>query len=172
MIKVFNDPLLVDFFQVAANLAPDQRAHLEALTGRPYDIDGATVGNFTSPGPKWVVKHGEDEQQFREGRAVPLLVGGFNPQRPGVWRDFFLTTPEAFEKGFWFTVTRVCRRAMNSMFESGQAHRLECIVPAARVQSRPELVDWYKLLGYSFEGRMYGYCASGADADLFARVKH
>lgn len=172
MIRTYTDPLLADFFRVAANLAPDQRVQLEVMTGRPYDIDGATIGNFISPGPKWVVKYGEDEHQFERGEGVPIMVGGFNPQRPGVWRDFMMSTPEAFEKEFWFTVTRVCKRAMDAMFESGEAHRLECLVPAARIQSRPELVDWYKLLGYTQEGLRYGYCANGADAIAFARVKH
>jgi hypothetical protein len=172
MIKVFTDPLMIDYLQIATNLAADQRLHLEAMTGVPYDIDSAAVGNFISPGPKWVIKVGQDEQDFLLGKARAIVVGGFNPTRPGVWRDFLLTTEDAFTKEFWFTVTRVCKRAMDSMFQSGMAHRLECVVPAARLESRPELADWYKLLGYNKEGLHHGYCASGADAVSFARVKH
>jgi hypothetical protein len=172
MIKVYMDPLLIDFLRIAQNLAPDQREHIESMTGNAFDIDGVAVGNFISQGPKWVIKHAATEEDFAAGISTPIVVGGFNPVRKGVWRDFLLSTPQAFTKEFAFTATRVCRRAMNSMLNSGEAHRLECVVPSARVQSRPELEDWYKLLGYSFEGRMYGYCASGADADLYARVKH
>lgn len=161
MITVYNHVLLLDFLKVCARMPEDEREQLEAMTGEPFDIDGAAVGNFCVPGPKWVIKAGDS----------PIVIGGFVPKRRGVWQDFLLTTPEAWST-HWFTVTRVCRRSMNAMLMSGQAHRLECIVPAVRVQNRPELKKWYKVLGYNEEGLHYGYCASGADAMSFARVKH
>lgn len=171
MIKVFNDPLLLDYLHIAARLPDDERAQLEAFTGEPYDIDLAAVGNFSAPGPKWVVKYGEDEAQFAAGQAVPLIVGGFAFQRPKVWRDYLLTTPGAFE-AHGSTLTRICRRSIDMMLNSGHAHRIECIVPALRLASRPELEKWYKLMGYNKEGLHYGYCANGADAWSFAKVKH
>jgi RimJ/RimL family protein N-acetyltransferase len=160
MIQVYNNPFLLDYIKVCAAMPQDEREQLEAFTGEPYSIDGAAVGNFSVPGPKWVIKL-DDE---------PIAVGGFVPQRLGVWRDFMLTTPTAWQH--WFAVTRICRRAMDAMFASGQAHRLECIVPAARIASRIELVKWYKILGYNKEALHYGYCANGADAVSFSRVKH
>jgi hypothetical protein len=160
MIQVYTNPFLLDFVNVCSRMPQDEREQLEAFTGEPYDIDSAAVGNFTVPGPKWVIKS-DDE---------PIVIGGFVPQRPGVWRDFMLTTPEAWQH--WFTLTRICRRVMDAMFISGQAHRLECVAPAARLSSRPEIVKWYKVLGYTQEGHHYGYCANGADAISFARVKH
>jgi hypothetical protein len=171
MIRVFTNPFLLDIVSVCVKAPDDEKAQLEALTGEPYTLDGAAVGNFISVGPKWVIKHAENEYDFEAGKATTLVVGGFNPQRPGVWRDFLLTTPEAWER-HWFPITRICRRIMDAMFISGQAHRLECIVPAARVQSRPELARWYEVLGYHEEGVRYGYCANGSDALAFARVKH
>lgn len=170
MIQIFTNPFLTDFIQVAARMPEDERAQVEAMSGYPFDIDGVAVGNYAIPGPKWVAKIADSEEAFRVGLATPIAVGGFAPMRPGVWRDFLLSTPEAWEH--WFPLTRACRRAMDAMFQSGQAHRLECIVPAARVQSRPELVKWYKVLGYNEEGLRYGYCASGADAMAYSRVKH
>lgn len=160
-IEVFSDPLLVDYIIVCAKMPPDERAQLEAFTGLPYDIDSAAIGNFSAPGPKWVLKV--------DGN--PILIGGFAQQRQGVWRDFLLTTPEVWEK-HWFLATRICRRIMDSMFKSGQAHRLECIVPASRVSSRENLERWYKVLGYNKEGLRYGYCADGSDAIAYSRVKH
>lgn len=157
MIQVYNNPFLIDFIKVCAKMPQDEREQLEAFTGEPYDIDGAAVGNFTAPGPKWVIKV-DDE---------PIIVGGFVPQRPGVWRDFLLTTPEAWDK-HWFSVTRICRRVMDAMLLSGQAHRLECITPA----SREKAFKWYRVLGYNKEGLHPGYCANGADAVSFARVRH
>lgn len=160
MIKVYQ-PLLLDFIRIAIQMPPDERAQIEAFTGQVFDVDGAAIGNFCAPGPKWVIKDGDE----------PLVVGGFAPERPGVWRDYLLTTPDAF-KAHAFALTRICRRHMDLMFKSGQAHRLECVVPAARLSARPELEKWYKVLGYSRESTMAGYCANGADAVMFSRVQH
>lgn len=161
MIKVYNDPILLDYIKICVLMPEDERKQIEAFVGQPYDIDSVAVGNFMVPGPKWVIK---DENK-------PLVVGGFKQQRPGVWRDYMLTTPEAWEKQYWFTVTRTCRRAMDSMFAGG-AHRLECVAPAERLQQRPILREWYRVMGYSEESIRYGYCADGSDAVSFARVRH
>lgn len=170
MIKVLTNPFLADLVIIAAQLPDDQRKQIEAFSGVPYDIDGAAVGNFIVPGPKWVVKVADSEEEFAAGNAHPIAVGGFVPQRPGVWRDFLLATSEAFEGKNWFHMTRECRRIMDAMLRSGTAHRLECIVPARRLDQRLE--KWYGVLGYHFEGIRYGYLADGGDAIAFSRVKH
>lgn len=161
MIKIYNNPYLLDFIKVCAKLPMDERAQLESFVGETYDIDRAAVGNYEVPGPKWVVKDGEE----------PICIGGFVQQRHGVWRDFMLTTPEAWSKQYWFTVTRICRRAMDAMLASGEAHRLECIAPAARLAYRPEIERWYNLLGYIREAPLWRYCADGTDAVIFSRVR-
>lgn len=160
MIHLYNNPLLLDFLKVCYLLPEEERRQLEAFTGHEYTVDGAAVGNFMVNGPKWVIK---DDQ-------TPLCVGGFSMERPGVWRDFLLSTPEAWSPKYWFPVTRICRKIMDGMLNSGTAHRLECVAPAARLT--PKLEGWYKLLGYNREGVLYGYCANGADAVIFSRVKH
>lgn len=163
MIRIYNNPTLVDFIKVCSAMPEDERKQLEALCGESYTVDGAAIGNFTVAGPKWVAIVADDE---------PIAVGGFSQQRPGVWRDFMLNTPQAFEKSNWFQLTRSCRRIMDAMLISGQAHRLECVVPAPRLESRPELDRWYSILGYTVEARRFGYCANGADAICYSRVKH
>jgi hypothetical protein len=160
MIHVYNDPLLLDFLKVCYLMPEGERAQLEAFTGQKYTVDGAAVGNFTVNGPKWVIKDAE----------VPLVVGGFSMERPGVWRDFLLSTPDAWSPKYWFSITRICRKIMDGMLKSGTAHRLECVVPAARLSAKLE--GWYKLLGYNREGLLNGYCANGADAVIFSRVRH
>ena len=155
MIEVFTNPFLLDFVKVCINLPADEREQLEEFTGHPYDVDGAAVGNYSVPGPKWVLKVGGE----------PLAVGGFVPERPGVWRDFMLTTPTLWEK-HWFEATRVCRRVMDAMLLSGQAHRLECITPL----SRERVFRWYTILRYKQEAVMPMYTVSGKDAVLFART--
>jgi hypothetical protein len=160
MIQVYTNPFLLDFVKVAIAMPEDERKQVEALCGHEFDIDSVAVGNFMVPGPKWVIR----------GEEGPLCVGGFKQQRPGVWRDYMLTTPEAWEKKYWYSVTRTCKRIMDGMFTSGTAHRLECIVPETRLEQRPELLGWYKLMGYAPEGRRLGYCANGADVIAFART--
>lgn len=171
IVRCYNEPWMTDFIQVCAKMPQDERAQIEALTGEQFNIDSIAVGNFMAPGPKWVIKAGETEEQLADGAGVPLVIGGFIPQRPGVYRDFLLTTPLAWDE-YGFPVTRICRRLMDAMLLGKHAHRLECIVPAARVESRPELAKWYKILGYNKEGCHHGYCANGADAISYARVRH
>lgn len=160
MIIVYTNPMLLDFVKVCINMPADEREQLEAFTGEPYDIDRAAVGNYSVLGPKWVVK-ADDE---------PICIGGFVPQRPGVYRDFMLTTPKAWEH--WFSVTRIARRCMDAMLLSKTAHRLECICPVSRLEKRPEVEKWYRTLAYHREGTLFGYLASGGDAAIFSRVKH
>lgn len=160
MIVTYTNPLLLDFVKVCIKMPEDERAQLEAFTGEPYDIDGAAIGNFTVAGPKWVIK-ADDE---------PICIGGFVPQRPGVYRDFMLTTPDAWGK-HWFAVTRIARRVMNAMLVE-TAHRVECIVPASRLAYRPCIENWYKVLGYTREAPLWRYCADGTDAVIFSRVRH
>lgn len=156
MIHVYNNPYLLDFIRVCMRMPQDERDNFEALTGEKFNVDSVALGNYTVQGPKWVIK--DDEE--------PICIGGFVPQRPGVYRDFMINTPESFEK-HWFTVTRFARRAMDGMLRGG-AHRLECISH----HSRAKAFRWYDVLGYNKEATLYGYCANGADAVLFSRVKH
>jgi len=160
-LKIYSDPLLLDFIKICAALPEDERKQIEAFSGHAYDIDGAAVGNFMVAGPKWVAKDENDQ---------PVAIGGFVEQRPGVYRDFLLSTPDAWSK-YWFQLTRICRRVMDGMLHNG-VHRLECVVPANRLSSRAELARWYKVLGYNKESLHYGYCADGTDAVMFSRVRH
>ncbi len=155
-LEVFNNPTLADFIQVIVKMPANERENFEALTGQKYDVDSIAIGNFSTPGPKWVV--------YADG--IPISVGGFAYQRPGVWRDFMINTPEAWEQ-HWFQMTRICRRIMDAMFTSQQAHRVDCISKASRTNIR-----WHEVLGYNLEATLYGYCADGADALIFSRVKH
>jgi hypothetical protein len=157
VITVYTDPLLLDFVKVCINLPEDERRQLEDFTGEPYDIDRAAVGNYCVAGPKWVIKADEE----------PICIGGFVPQRPGVYRDFMLNTPAAFEQ-HWFAVTRIARRSLDAMLLSKTAHRLECIAH----HSREKAFKWYSVLGYNKEATLYGYCADQSDAVLFSRVEH
>jgi len=158
-MHVFNDPFLIDFLIVAQQMTDDQRNQLEEMTGEKYDAERAAVAAFTTPGPKWV---------FKTDEGQPIAVGGYAPQRPGVWRDYMLTTDEAWSPTYFGAVTRRCVRIVEAMLKSGEAHRLECISLASRTKAH----DWYRIVGLHKEGVLHGYAASGADAIIFARVQH
>ncbi len=161
MIQVYTNPLLLDYIKVCIDMPQNERDHFEVLTGEKFDVDSIAVGNFMVPGPKWVAKV-DDEA---------ICVGGFVQQRPGVWRDFMINTPAVWEK-HWFAMSRIVRRLQNAMFVSKQAHRLECVTTAPRLAAHPKIERWYNVIGYNREATLYGYCASGADAVIFSRVKH
>jgi hypothetical protein len=158
IVNAYSNPFLLDFLIVAEKVPQDERDQLEAFTGEKYNAEAAAVGAWSQPGPKWV---------FKTDAGQPLSVAGYVQQRPGVWRDFMINTPEAFGE-HWFSVTRHGIRIMNAMFQSGQAHRLECVSLASRTKAH----KWYGVLGLHKEGILRGYCASGADAVIFARCKH
>lgn len=158
MLQLIDNPILLDFIRVVLQMPEDQRRHFTTMTGQPYDVDGLAIGNYTVPGPKWSIRLDNE----------PIAAGGFVPQRPGVYRDYFLSTPRAFEPDLYFRVTRICRRLMDGMM-AGDARRLECIVPASRVS--PQLHKWYSALGYHQEAVHEAYCADGSDALCYARVK-
>lgn len=168
MIKMFRDPFLSDYMRIAATMRPDEIGQIESLTGEKFSVDAAAAGCYMVPGPKWVIKIADSLEDFDSGDSIPLVAGGFSPERPGVWRDWLLTSPLAWD--YPIGVTRICKKAMDAMLTSGQAHRLECVVPLARVESRPELVKWYKLLGYEEEGIRRGYCADKTDAISYFRT--
>lgn len=157
MIQVCNEPTLLDFLVVCEKMPAEERSQLERFTGMEYTIDGAAVGNYTAPGPKWV---------FKTEDGFPLLCGGFVMQRPGVWRDFMITTPEAFGPKYWFACTRAARKIMDFMLVA-HAHRLECVAPA----SREAAIKWYRIMGYTQEAPLRKYCADGSDAISFVRVR-
>jgi hypothetical protein len=159
MLQVFSSPIALDAIRVCIDLAPDQREHWSAMTGQSYDIDAAALGAYMQAGPKWVI----------HANSRPIVFGGFVPKRPGVYQDFLLSTPEAFLPECYFGVTRICRRLMDGMLKGG-VHRLECYVPVPRVT--PKLHKWYATLGYNKEALLHGYCASGADAFCYSRVRH
>ena len=159
MIQLYTNPLLLDYIKVCIRMPQDEREQLEAFTGYPYDVDGAAIGNFSTHGYKWV---------FRESpEGEPLAIAGFVQRRPGVWRDFMLTTPELW--AHYHGVTRIVRRAINGLLHSGNAHRVECMCLASREQKNSR---WYKTIGYNREATLYGYAANGADAVVFSKVRH
>lgn len=146
---------LVELLRVCFKLPADEREQYEAFTGERFSAEELAARLFVSPGPKWTVMAGDE----------PIMVAGFNEIRDGVWQDWAVTTPEAWTL-HWRTVTKMGRRVMDEMLQSG-AHRLQCVSLASRTQAH----RWYRPLGLEQEGTLRGYGVNGEDAIMFSRLR-
>ena len=70
-MKLFSNPLLLDYIKVCCKLPQDERDQLEAFTGQPYDVDGAALGNFSAPGFKFAIKEAADAGTYLRRRLRP-----------------------------------------------------------------------------------------------------
>lgn len=154
--EVFTKPTLSDILLICDRLCEDERRQYEAFSGQCYDRDTFALGLATKAGPSWVL--------CADGR--PICAAGYDYIRHGVWQDWMINTPEAFGK-HWRTTTKYVRRGMNAMLDQTDAHRLQCISLASRVDAH----RWYAVLGLAPEGTLRAYGVNGEDAIMFARVK-
>jgi hypothetical protein len=148
-------PTLVEILMVCRQLPKDERRQWEAFSGTAFVPDEAAVQIAASSGPRWALITASGE---------PLFVGGFTYLREGVWRDWLLSTPAAWEQ-HWRTVSKVCRRVLDRMMAT-EAHRIECVALADRTAAR----DWYRLLKYEYEGCLRKFGAGGENAVIYSRV--
>lgn len=150
-------PLLDDVAYLARRMRADEVQQFLALSGlAEYDADIAARAIASIPGPTYAVLEGDR----------PVLLGGFDPLRSGVYEAWLVGTDEAWSKhGHAFT--RICRRAINQLLHDG-AHRVQVIA----LDSRKAAHTWYQRgLGFEFEGLLRGHCANGEDAVMFSRVR-
>jgi hypothetical protein len=151
-------PILEDFGHLARNMRPDEIDQFLALSGlSEYVPDVAARAFALTGGLVWAVVNDAN-------RAV--LVGGFQPVRPGVFDAWLVGTMEnwaAHGRAF----TRICRRQIQALLADG-AHRVQIAALASRTGAH----EWYQRgLGMQREGVLRGYCADGQDAIMFARIK-
>lgn len=156
-LVVHPDVTLFELLQICSDASEDIKENWEALTGAPWEIDGVVAQLFNTPGPKWTVSDG----------ALAIAAGGFVMVRPGVYRDWLAPSSLAFSPKYWRAVTKACKRIMDSMLK-GTAHRLECVCLASRAA---EVVDWYGVLGYQFEGTLVAAGSDGEDLAAYYRTR-
>jgi hypothetical protein len=106
-------------------------------------------------GPAWVLV---------DDAGLPVLLGGFEPIRPGVYECWLAGSLDAWTQ-HWRTFTRVCRRLLADLFANG-AHRVQTCALASRTAAH----RWYASVGLAREGVLHGYGATGADFIMFART--
>ena len=155
-LAVYKNPGLGDFLAVCLRLPEDERDQIQAFTGDEYDAARTAAAYSLRSGPSWVIS----------SDSTPIVVGGFDMIRSGVWQDWLFSTPEAWDERHWRSVTKICRRAMDALLQS-EAHRLQCVSLASRIHAH----RWYRPLGLQLEGTLRGYGANGEDALMFSRLR-
>lgn len=151
-------PLLQDYVYVAARMRDDERAQFCAMTGcAEYDAELCARAGAAATGPAWV---------YVDDAGLPVLLGGFEPQRNGVYEGWHMATQDAWAK-HWRAFTKISVRLMDDLFANG-AHRIQTCALISRTQAH----RWYeRALGMACEGVQYGYFADGQDGVMFARVR-
>ena len=155
-VRLYTNPRLADFYLVCHSLCEDEREQYRAFAGEDFDPEVVAAAYHLRECPKWVLSTD----------AGPVVVGGFDMIRPGVWQDWLFSTPAAWSPENWRGVTRACRRVMDAMLNS-QGHRLQCLSLASRTRAH----RWYRPLGLQLEGTLRGYGVNGEDALMFARLR-
>ncbi len=148
-------PVLRDFAYLADRLRPDEIKQYLAMSGLDrYDPDIAAREYANTAGPSW---------SLIDPAGHPVLAGGFEPVRAGVYECWMMGTQEGWAR-YGFTFNRVARRLMRGLLES-HAHRLQAVVLAELAHVH----GWHgKGMGMVNEGIQHGYCANGADVVMFA----
>lgn len=148
-------PLLGDYDLVAMDMRDDERAQWLATTGaRDYSPLLCARTLVAIDGPAFVLV-GTDSR--------PLLLGGFEPVRPGVELGWMAAVVGSWDR-HWFALTREARRLMRQRFTVG-VHRIEAVALASRTRT----AEWFERgLGMTFEGVRRGYFADGQDAVAYS----
>lgn len=151
------DPVLEDFVHVTRYMRADEREQWLALTGADeYRSNTLALAAANTPGHRWALIDADNR---------PVLIGGFEELRPGVWECWQMSTAESWAK-HWRAFTKITRRMIRWALANG-AHRVQTVALATRQAAH----QWYeRALGLRCEGRLAGYFATGADGLMYART--
>jgi hypothetical protein len=149
-------PLLEDFVHLARRMRADEIAQFIAIAGlTEYHADTAARAFANIRGPAYVLV---------DAAGYPVLAGGFEPLRPGVFEGWHVGTDAGWaEHGRSFV--RVCRRLLTQIL-AGDAHRVQTVALASRTHAH----RYYAALGMRCEGVLAKHFTDGQDGHLFARV--
>ena len=151
-------PILDDYCYLARRMRPDEIAQFLAMTGASsFDSDAAARAMAASQGATFV---GVDRDN------VPIMAGGLEPLRPGVFELWAVGTLAGWE-AHWRAITLGCNRIIRDAFARG-AHRVQITALASRTQAH----EWYERgLKLRREAEHPGFFADGQTGITFARVK-
>lgn len=150
-------PALEDFAYIAKRMRPCEREQFLAVSGmREYDPDITARALSMARGPTFALV---------DGKGVPVLLGGFEPKRRGVYEAWLVGTTDGWDK-YWRRFTRECGRQVDAMLTM-HAHRIEVYA----LENMVRVHAWYETIGFAREATLKGYCADGRDAVMYARVR-
>lgn len=151
-MRAFQDICIGHLLHVFCNLRDSEWDTIYSILG-PQTIDSMVMRCSLYSGPKWA--YGDEDKP-------PLIVGGFIPQRLGVYSSWFFPTINAWSI-YPSEVTKVAVERKRLMFEESGAHRIETVCLASDKLAQ----RWYKSIGFNLEATMTGYCANGTDAVMY-----
>ncbi len=133
-----------------------EKVIFKAMTGDDFDAENVLIALADLPGTHHLFWNGE----------TPVAVGGFIPQRKGVYRTWFIAPDESW-KTCGQEITDKCRDLVQGMIEDGLAHRVETVTLADKVEARA----WYERIGLTFESTQRGYGSGGEDAVMYVALR-
>jgi hypothetical protein len=141
---------------ILSAMPENEKKLFQVVTGEDFNAENMLVALAELPGTHHIVWNGE----------TPVAVGGFIPQRKGVFRTWFIA-PDAT----WATVgremTELCSEMLKNMLEDGLAHRIETVTLADREEARA----WYERIGLTYESTQRGYGSDGEDTVMYVAVR-
>lgn len=154
------DPTVFDVGWLSERMREDEIAQWCALTGHAtYDPNLAARAIVATMGPLAFAVVGSDN--------LPVAVGGFTEDRPGVFQTWMVGTADGWAR-HWRGITKHSRKVMDGLLASGRAHRIQTHALAGRRAAHV----WYERgLGMTREGTLRRYFADGQDAVVFSKVR-
>lgn len=138
------------------DLPDSEKTLFKAMTGDEFDAENFLVALAEVPGVHHIVWAGEK----------PIAAAGLIPQRPGVFRSWFIA-PDATWAEYGRELTDFVREYVAKTLADGLAHRIETVTLADRAEARA----WYERIGLTFESTQRGYGASGEDAVMYVALR-
>lgn len=145
--------------KLADELPTNERVLFKAVTGLEFDTE-EFMGTLAE------MAEGLEHQYTFWAGEKPIAAGGFLPQRPGVFRTWFMA-PEWAWKEHGRELTDVCRELIARLFRGKLAHRVETVTLADRAEARA----WYERIGLAYESTLRGYGANGEDAVMYVALR-
>ncbi len=141
---------------VLKQMPESEKVIFKAMTGDDFDAENVLIALADLPGTHHLFWNGE----------TPVAVGGFIPQRKGVYRTWFIAPDESW-KTCGKDLTDKCRDLVQGMIEDGLAHRIETVTLADRAEARA----WYERIGLTFEAPHAKYGSGGEDAVMYVALR-
>lgn len=153
------DSRILDILIVGFDLPQEEKDQIAAFGGdMQWDHQRIAALCWQLPGPKWT---------FITPDNRPIVTGGLTRLHKGVYRSWFMASPEAWTRDHAAGVTACTKEVVEGMLKSDHVHRIETLVLASREKARA----WYNNVGLQYESTLSSYGVNGEDAALYVALK-